>query len=516
MSTRKIVINAAVNWTGTLVQMAAVFFLAPVLVHGLGDRRYGIWALIESIVAYLAVFDLGIGAALVRYVARCEGMRDLVGIRRVFSTCFFMFAVAGAAALGVASLILGPAWKWIPVPGDLRHEAWWLLALLAVNLAIGLPMGVFAALLDGLQHYPSKMIARSLLLVVRCAATLVIVFRGGGLIALALLTTGLGLIEYASMAALAWWHLPGLRLSLSLVDRGTLRMIQRYSIDAFLAMIAGRVSFQTDALVIGAFLPTQYITFFALGARLVEYSKSLLRSLTTVLTPVFSQFEARDDLQSARRVWLNSTRLVLWLIVPVQVGLWVLGRPFLSLWIGPEHATRSYSVLAILTAPLSLVIAQSVSGRVLYGTGHLRWFSRMVILEAFLNLLMSLALVRSLGIEGVAWGTAIPNLIFNVVVAGYTLRLLNCRLSVYLAEAIAPPHVVGMVPALIWWGSALWFPPRQWLGLVCIIAAGVLIYAALAALAELGQTRISAHMASLGGRLGSRSDEAAFHPEVKA
>src|SRR5436309_2806546 len=218
--------NVAANWVGFAAQLVAAFFVSPVLVHGLGDRRYGIWSLVESVLAYLMLFDLGVAASVVRYVARFDATRDQDALNRVFSASVCIFAVAGGA-------------------------------ILAVTLAVAFP----------------------------------------------------------------------------------------------------------------AFLLPQSITLFAVAGRLVEYAKDSLRVATMVLTPAVSALEARGDSATIRRVLIDSTRYVLWLILPVQLGLLLLGRPFLLLWMGPEYAELSYPTLAILALPLSLALSQSVSARILYGTG---------------------------------------------------------------------------------------------------------------------------------------------------
>src|SRR5688500_12680513 len=55
----------------TLVASVAVsFFLMPFLIHALGDRWYGMWALIGSITSYYALLDLGLTSAVNRFLTR--------------------------------------------------------------------------------------------------------------------------------------------------------------------------------------------------------------------------------------------------------------------------------------------------------------------------------------------------------------------------------------------------------------------------------------------------------------
>jgi O-antigen/teichoic acid export membrane protein len=482
----QIVINALANWVGFAAQMVVAFFLAPILVHALGDERNGIWSLVESILAYLMLFDLGVAVSVVRYVARFEATRDWDKLNRIFSTSLVIFAVAGALAMLVA---LGLAFPLVPVLGiaeELRSDAHGMLVLLGLNLAIGLPLSVFPCVLDGLARYPAKTILRTTVLIIRSILFVVILNRGGGLIGLAWTITGCNLAEHLLMAVAAWWYLPSLRFSIRLVDRATFKTIRGYSLDAFLALIAGRISFQTDALVIGLFQPARFITFFAIAARLVEYAKNAGRAFTSVLVPTVSSLDALGESEKIRNVIVVGTRYVLWIIVPVEAGLLLLGKPFLSLWMGPRYVDLCYPTLAILTIPLALAMAQSVAARVLYGMGRLRWFARVVMIEAAANLLLSLALVKPFGVEGVALGTSIPNVVSNLLVLGYVCRILSLPGGAYLRQAWRLPVLTGVVLVVCWWFVGSTFELTTWTRLLIAGFGGLLPYAGFAALTEVG------------------------------
>jgi O-antigen/teichoic acid export membrane protein len=494
----RLLTSALANWVGFAAQLAAAFFISPILVHGLGDHRYGIWSLVESVLAYLTLFDLGVAASVVRYVARFEATRDQEKLNRVFSTSICIFTAAGAGVLGVALLLAFPAFGLLHVPADLSREGRWMLVLLGANLGVGLPMNVFACVLDGLGRYPAKSAVRTAGLVVRSVLFLVVVRAGGGLVPLAGAITAYCLMEHLAMALAARHYLPGLRFSLSLVDRATFRTIRGYSVHALLAMLAGRISFQTDAIVIGACLAPQYITFFMVAGRLVEYAKDSLRVATTVLTPAVSALEARGDDAGIRGVLIGSTRYVLWLILPVQLGLMLLGRPFLALWMGPGYATVCYPTLAILSVPLALALSQSVSVRILYGIGRLRWFARVALTEALVNLLLSLVLVRWYGIEGVALGTTLPNLVVNGAIALYVCRALGVRPARYLRRSFLAPCAVAALLGAGWAAAAHWVDPEHWASLAATAAAGLAGYFALATLVEFGPRAVLRYLRAPG------------------
>lgn len=437
--------NGAANWLGFAVQVVIAFFLSPILVHGLGDERNGIWAFVDSILAYLLLMDLGIAASIVRYVARFEAQKDPESLNRVFSTSLFLFGIIGLFTFAIALIGAIPGLIFRTLTPSLQGEASYMLVLLGFNLAMGLPLGVFSSVLDGLECYPCKVTIRIIFQLLRAGLFVGIVRSGGGLIDLAWAITCCSMAENAVMAVAARRLLPGLRFSIRYIDRQTLGAIRNYSLNAFVAMIAGRISFQTDALVIGAFRPASLITYFSIPARLVEYAKNGARAVTAALVPAVSALESRGDWNALKNTVIDATRCVLWLVVPIQAGLMILGRPFLMLWMGPRYGDLCFPTLAILTGPLILAMAQSVAARTLYGMGELKAFARIVMGEAAANVILSIALVKPLGIEGVALGTALPNVVSNLLVVFLVLRRLQVPSLTYICQSWLPPCLAGIL-----------------------------------------------------------------------
>jgi O-antigen/teichoic acid export membrane protein len=499
-SKRHILTNASANLVGFALQAVVVFVMSPLLIHGLGDRRYGIWSLVESVLGYLTLFDLGISASVVYYVSKYEACSQHTSLNRLLSTSLALFAGAGLVIMTICLVLAFSGARPLGVPVDLVTDVRWLILLLGANLALELTLGTYAAVLTGLGRYPAKTAIQTAGLLLWAVLVWGVLRLDGGLPGLAVAITFTNLVQYLAFVAAARYYLPQLQFSPRLVDRETFWTIRGYSFYALVALVAGRISFQTDALVIGSFLSFEQITFFVVAARLIAYAKDAIRMLTIVLTPAVSTFDARGNQQAIRRVLLDGSRYVLYLVLPIELGFLLLGRPFLSLWLGHEYAEQSYATLAILALPLALALTQSVSGRILYGMGRLRWLAGATLLEAVANLLLSLALVQPFGIEGVAWGTTLPNLVFHLAFAVHMCRTLGIRTSAYLRRTFLTPLVLALVPFAIWLGAIHRFAAMDWLLLMAVGATGLVCYGFLAVMVELGPQAVIHHLKLLAGR----------------
>jgi O-antigen/teichoic acid export membrane protein len=190
-------------------------------------------------------------------------------------------------------------------------------------------------------------------------------------------------------------------------------------------------------------------------------------------------------------VFLDGTRYLVWLVIHLQLGLLVLGGPFLRLWLGERLAMLSYPTMAILSIPLVLVLSQSISSRILYGIGRLRWFAALVVFQAAINIGAGVALVARIGVEGAALGTAIANVCFSVLLGTYTCRLLGVPLLKYARRSFAVPLLVAPLGPITWLITMKWLPITGWGSFVVVGSLGSFAYGSAAAIVEFNAARFA-------------------------
>lgn len=476
-------LGAATNWLAFAATLAVAFFLTPFLLGHLGKPRYDVWCVVESVLAYFTLLDMGVAACLVRAVAGRNAAADADGLNRMASSCLALFVAAGGVSVAVGVPVLFALSGTLSAKADGDPGVLPFMLLMLANVAVGLPLSVFPSVLDGLERYTAKSVVRLAALAARTGGMVYAVTAFGGLFPLAVVYTVVTLLEHAALALLCRRFLPALQFRWRHVDRATLKQVKTYSVDAFLAMLAGRVTVQTGAVLIGLLLPSGQVTFFATASRLVEYGKSLLRTVTATLTPNVSALEARGDHAAVRRLFLTATRWMLYLAVPIQVGLIFFGRPFLARWVGEEFVEGSFPAVVVLGGTLAVGVAQSAASRILYGLGRLRWFARAAIGEAVLNLLLTAVLIGPLGVVGVSIAVAVPNVLFCGVVIWLTAMELGVSFRDYFGMWVKP-LAANVIPLAVW--LMVGEPTADYPAIAIVVACGLVPYAAAVGLAERG------------------------------
>ena len=158
-------------------------------------------------------------------------------------------------------------------------------------------------------------------------------------------------------------------IGLKHVDRASFRHMANYGGTTFLVLVAARLRFRTDAIVLGTMMSAVAVTYFNIGSRIVDYAQEFVSSLAQVFVPMSSQSEATGNLDRVRKIYIAGNRVCAFLILPITAILILLGKHIIRIWVGARYVPHSYPVLVVMIIPYALLMSQAASGRVLFGLG---------------------------------------------------------------------------------------------------------------------------------------------------
>jgi len=438
--------NVIANWGGFAFSILVTFFLSPFVVRHLGNGAYGVWVLIGSLTGYLGLLDMGVRGAVTRYVAKFHAQADHQQANETASSAMMIFSSAGMLAILISAALGALALTRLHIPEGFQEQARVVLLIAGVTVAVSLVGGVYGGILVALQRFD---LVNAIEIITSGLRALVIVFalrRGAGITALALVQLGGGLLSALSNVALVAKLYPELRIRPNRANRQHLKMIFSFSVYSFLLQIFSYLILYTDSVVIAAFLPINFVTFFAIAGNLITYARGLTRGISSTVTPLASRLEAAGDFAGLRRTALTSACYSTSLMMPIGLTFLLRGSSFISLWMGPEYASLSGGVLWILAWMAIFSAGPGAGWAVVQGIGKHQPLVPVYLIEALANLAMSIALVRTMGIFGVAWGSTIPNLIACFLFwPWYMRRILQIPVRQYVMSTWGTP-LLAMFP----------------------------------------------------------------------
>jgi O-antigen/teichoic acid export membrane protein len=467
--------NILSSWGGLATNIAVGLFLSPYILHHLGDDAFGLWVLIFSLSGYYGIFDFGIRSSLVRYVSKFQATGDREELARLINTCFFVYTGIGAILLVPTFLGSFYVEHIFHVPPGFLRDARILFIMVGGSLALGFPLAISGGILEGLQRFYLLNWTNIVATLLRAVLVVYVLRVGYGLLAVALVTVGLPIVGATVRLVIAHRLLP-VPYGWKYVSRGSLRQVASYGSVTFLIIVAGRLRFRTDAVIIGSFLSAGAITFFSIGARLVDYATEVVSSLAQIFVPMSSHFHASGNFVQLRKIFIAGNRACAFVTLPLTVTLVVMGKSVIEAWVGPRYVS-SYLVLLILLIPSALYISQSSSNRILFGMSLHKSLGYVVLLEGIANVILSVALIRPLGIVGDAIGTAIPLLCTSLFfLPRHTCRHLNVPVWRFLVEAYTYPLVLCIPMSVVMVFMQRYFYAHHYLQLAINLAAGFAAY----------------------------------------
>jgi len=503
----RIAVNTLSNYARFAVSVGVWFVLTPAMVQGLGPSEYGLWSLVYSVVGFFSLLDLGMGTGVVKCVAEATGSGDLDRRNRMLSTYAVAYATVAAIAvvvLGVLALFFN---RLFSIPEDARGRAiavLWLVGLRAVVLAF--PLSLFRGVLFGGQRLLLLNSLQAASLLAYGFGAMAALARGGGIVALAVIGLVAMLAEHALYALFAARGTLGLALSLRLVEPSLLREAMSLSVSQVLIAASGLILLRTDPIVIQLVLGLSAVGVYAVALKVAENGFVLVKQFVNALAPLVAQLHGAGRAGALREVLLTGTRLACVPAVLLAVGAFALGGRALELWVGPEMRAAA-PVLTVLMVSMALTVPQMVVFSLLTYTDRHRLPAQASVLAALINLGVTLALVKPLGLVGVAFGTLLATLVVDVAwVLRRGCRELGVPGGVYLREGLRPLLLPGFAQWALTAGLVAMRAPAS-LGAVLLYGApGVLAFAAVfwrTGLRPAQRETILNRLRRLGGRPGA-------------
>lgn len=467
-----IVRNITSSWAVLVVNTLLSFVLAPVVVKSLGSVYYGIWSLLMQFTGYLWLFDFGVRESVIKYVAQYEASGERDRLESTVQTAISVYTLVTLVAMAAVGGMVAALPYVFNVPADAVPTARVAAFVAGTTVAQSFLTNVFVGVLMGLQRIYLVSRLGTIFSLVRGAGTYLLLTNGFGLIGLSLLHLGLSLLNAVVVVHYCRVFLPGLPLTPRRPERSEVVKLLNYGKYVLLANVGDKIVFATDAIVIGVFLPIASLTPYAIAGTLIQNMRQVVMAMAQIFNPLTSSLRAQGGDAVVQPVLVSGAKAAMTIGLPICIGFITLGELFVSLWMGPEHAPMAGRVMAILAAGYIVGMPYYTISGVLYGLGQHRTVAVLRIVEGVANLTCSVVLINTVGLVGVALGTALP----HTVIVGWVLPralprlfpldLRHYYLTVYgrsLAGAIpfaAATWAIGAVvrpsslPAFLAWGMA--------------------------------------------------------------
>ena len=387
----------------------------PVMLRLLGKSEFGLYTLANSVIGYLGLLSFGFSGAYIRYFSRFKAENNKKGISVLNGLFISVFLLAGALALifgcvlaSNSSVLFGSK-----LSGGELGRIKIIMYMLAVNLAVSLPSGLFSSYVTAHERYIFQKTVNLIKIVVNPFVTLPVLLLGCGSVGFTAVSVVLSLaLELANIV----FCFKRLKMKFSFrftrEDFALLKEIAVFSSFIFINIIVDQINWNVDKFLLGIYKGTGDVAVYGLAAQLNSYYLNLAVTISAVFAPRINMLAAKGNDGEINSLFRSVGRLQFAVLSFALIGFAFLGRAFISFWAGEGYG-ETYAIFLILSIPVTVSLIQNLGIEILRAKNLHRFRSLAYLVIALLNIGASIPLCKVAGGTGCALGTAAAFVIGN-------------------------------------------------------------------------------------------------------
>lgn len=439
-----------------IFEVLSTLLITPFIIKTLGQAEYGVYKLIIAINAYLMLLDLGVGNAVIRYIAKFRAQKDTLQERKFFgvATIYYFFIAIITLIIGC---ILVWAFPYVFAKGLTVSEVaigQKLLGVMMINSAVTLGTTVYSNILIGYEKFAVSKISSIVQVIVKMIFTYVTLKMGMGSVGVVCVNLFTTIIGKAYCVGYVFIGIK-LRPVFKGIDVSFVKEIVGYSSLILLQMIATQLNSSVDQIVLGMCVTSSAIIIgiYGVGTQIVQYFQSIGTVFTGVLMPgIVQMVERRPSPKELNDEMVRIGRIIFMVLGMIWGCFLVAGEEFIILWAGESNKDAYYVALLLMFAYV-WILTESIGSQILWALNQHKEQSILKLIIVLLNIILTIILIRWNPLIGATIGTVASLMLGDVGVMNVIFyKKLGIDLLYYYREitkGILPSIIVSIITGVI-------------------------------------------------------------------
>ena len=451
MIKNKLKSDVIISYVAMIIALFTTFFLTKYEIAYLGKELYGILSLINSTIGYIAILDMGVGQTIIRYIAKYNAEGKVEKINKISGYSFKNYI-----KISIIGLIIGIAIIIRPIYifGSLTESTEGIFRVCffisLINILLQIPGATFNSILSGFSKYKTIKIVNIVKSILR--AVLIIVFLNLGLSILSIfivdliINQGINVFNYIYVTKKL-----NVKLNFKPIDKLLKKELTRYSFFVFLGIITDQVFWKTDGIILGILSTTSVVSVYSISSQIISQYLLLCSTLSSVFLPrIVEKITSGESKKEINKFFIKASRYQYIFVGMILISYIFIGKDFLILWLGNNFVDAYYYGLIIMIS-LTVPMFQTTGYQILYAMGKHNFRSIIYLLNAILNIVISIILFYIIGPMGVAIATAIAMVLGNTIIINiYYKKVLELKLMNFFKYVCLKTTIVMVITTCVY------------------------------------------------------------------
>lgn len=460
---KTIFINNISNAVNVITLAFLSYLMTPFYLKNLGTLLFGIWNIVQSIVTFASMMDLGVQSAVQKYVAEYLGKKNLDEIYKTVSSALLYYVLTTFFVGIITICFLWNHLAFFNISLDHISVTRTILILMIIDLMIVLPGSVWCSVITGAYLFYVVNIIVVIFNIIKAIAIYFFLVQGFGIISMAVITLSGDFFQFGLLFGLVQWKYELFSLTKIKISWANFRLILTFGIKTFLIILSSTIKLRSDALLIGHFFNPAGVPAYVISANLVYYARQLLLSITQTFIPLFSTLNAGKQDRQIQEIIFLYTRYTCLCIFPVVAILFVYGKPFMRIWLGEEISQNSGTIIAILSLSVFILSLNPLGPLYLIATEK----QQVIVTAGFLSMILFVGLgivfIKIFGTIGIALAFLLAETSQTLLIFRKTKVAVNLSLAEFFRQSLIKPLIVMLIILFVFQiEKMLFYPWRLW------------------------------------------------------
>lgn len=409
MRTKNSIRNIGAGVIGQLISTAISFISRTIFIKCLGSSYLGVNGLFSNILSILSLAELGVGSAIIYNMYKPLAEKDkekIIALMKFYEKSYRSIGIF----IGLIGLIILPFLDFIIKDKLDIPNISLIYMLFLLDSVVSYFFAYKRSILTADQKNYINVMNQQLFNIIKVILQIIILLMTKNFLLYLIIQIICTFISNLSISIKVDKMYPYLKDKNNYeLDKESKTKIFK-NVTALMCQKIGSVIVSgTDNILISSFVGVYSVGLYSNYSMIINIINSFLGQITTALTASIGNLNATEKVNKAKEIFEITFFINNWIYSFCSICLLVLIDPFISIWIGNNFIMGKSVVFIII---LNFFIKGMRQSTIMYSnTLGLFWQERYKsLIEAFINLVVSIVLLRKLGIVGVFLGTFISTM----------------------------------------------------------------------------------------------------------
>ena len=411
MKTKRTALNMVTDVIPLLIVSLLGIFKVKLFIEYLGNETMGLYNLFNNIMIYVSLVDGGLASAVLYSLYKPNANGDKEKLNEILSGAMQTFSKIGMIVFGIAFVV---SFFVIFLIKDCQFDYWYIVVTFLL-FSLSNVISYFFVPHKELLEVKEKKYLYNLIYqggqIVLSVAEIVMLVMGFKFAYILIMHSVVRLLSHLVEVYVCKKEFPEVKIFNKKKDFGFKKMLP----SLIFHKICGLVSSNVDTIIISSFLGLGYVAIYSAYSYIITMMKNILGKLSGSMTAIVGNalVKSREKMYD---IYMEFDSMLFYIATIVCVPLTLAIDGFISIFYEGKIETTFFIAISFVLILFTFVIKL---GTIVFvnADGLYKETKHCAIVDASINLVLSLTLVHFIGIPGVLLATAI-----SVLVAEYGLK----------------------------------------------------------------------------------------------